>query len=810
MPVLAGTRLGPYEIIDHLGSGGMGEVYRAHDTRLGREVAIKVLAEQFATDPGLTHRFDNEARAIASLSHPNICALYDVGSQGNTHFLVMEFLRGQTLAVRLCEGALPLPHTLQLATQIADALDKAHRLGIVHRDLKPGNVMLTENGAKLLDFGLAKSVTAGSSALSESATDVTSPGTVLGTISYMSPDQLRGLPLDARTDLWSFGVMLYEMVTGRHPFSGPTASDQISQILTQQPLSLAHCGIHAPEALEGIISKALAKDREERYQTARDLLLDLKRLRAGLETPTGAIDAIHSSAFAHSQAAPAVPFRNRPGVKWLLAGLLAVILAVAALLVGSRFFKHAEPQSIAVMPLTYNNSDPKAVNDPEHAYLADGLTESFIEAISAVSDVKVISRTSVFRYKGSDVDPGQIGRELGVSKILYGKLFQRGDDISVDLELVDAPTRQRVWGNRYNAKILTLVSLPKEVALQLANGVHFPLRKRSFRFYTASPTAYQEYLRGRHYWNERTEDGIKKAIEYFQRAIAADPQYALAYSGLADAYHVLWVYSGASPRESYLQAKPAALKALELDPDLPEAHTSIAAIKADDEWDFAGAEREFRQAIDLDPNYATAHQWYAECLSYRGRLDEAISELHLGIRLDPLSPIIHATLGDALYRARRFDEAVQEFKTTLDIDSGFPLAHSLLRNLYEARGDFAAAISESKAANIAWGASPEEAEAAGEKLRRAYTDTREHGYWLTQLELTQQRAKGGHVRRPDDSAVRIAAIYTHLGEREQAFHWLATAFDERDANVLYIKTGPEFDSLRSDPRAVEMIKRLGL
>ena len=787
----------------------MGEVYRARDTRLGREVAIKVLAEHLAADAGLAQRFSNEARAMASLSHPNICALFDVGSQGDVHFLVMELLRGKTLAMRLTEGPLPLLQALQIAGQIADALDKAHRLGTVHRDLKPGNVMLTESGSKLLDFGLAKCLTR-SSLQPEQSTVATSPGSVLGTVGYMSPEQLRELPVDARSDLWSFGVMLYEMVAGRHPFPGPTASDKISQILTQQPAALVPAPLEVPEALQEIVAKALAKDREERYQTARDLLLDLRRLTARLEAQTQSASAVRSPDSAGFKVVAASPFGDRRKRKWLLTMLAVILAGAAGLVLRTYLFTPAESDSMAVMPLTYDNSDPKAANDPEREYLADGVTESLIDAISAVSDVKVISRTSVFRYKGRDVDPGQVSRELNVRKILYGRIVQQGDDLKINLELVDAPTRRHVWGNHYEVTISTLVSLPREVALQLANSFHFRQRKRSFEFYTASPTAYQEYLRGRYQLNKRTEEGIKKAIEYFQKAIAADPQYALAYAGLADAYHVLWVYSGISPRETYLQAKPAALKALEIDPELAEAHTSMAAIKADDEWDFTGAEREFRRAIELESNYATAHQWYAQCLSYQGRFDEAISELHIAIRLDPLSPIIHATLGDTLYRARRYDEATAELKRVFEIDSGFPLAHSLLRNLYEARSDFADAISEGKTASIAWGTTPEQAEAAIEELRHAYADAGEPGYWRVQLKLIEQRTKAGRVRRPDDSSVRIAGIYARLGDREQAFHWLATAFEERDTSVLYLKTAPEFDQLRSDPRAVELIKRIGL
>jgi Tfp pilus assembly protein PilF len=356
----------------------------------------------------------------------------------------------------------------------------------------------------------------------------------------------------------------------------------------------------------------------------------------------------------------------------------------------------------------------------------------------------------------------------------------------------------------------TLMSLPKDVALQMVKTLSLHLRNRSLGFYTASPTAYQEYLRGRHAWNKRTGEGLKAAIEHFQKAIAADPQYAMAYAGLADAYHIQWIYGTGTPRESYLRAKPAADKALELDPQLAEAHTSMAVIKGDDEWDFAGAEREFRRAIELDPNYATAHQWYAQWLSYRANFDQAIAELRTAIHLDPLSPVIHATLGDVFYASRRYDLAVDELKKTLEIDSSFPLAHSLLRYVDEARGDFSGAIEESKAATIAWSGSPQQGEADAAELRRAFAQEGEKGYWRAQLRISEERIKKGTSRQAEDSPVRIAGLYARMGDDQQALEWLNKGFEERDAIILYLKTAPEFDRLRSDPRVSELMKRIGL
>lgn len=788
----------------------MGEVYRARDTRLGREVAIKVLPEKLVSDRDIAQRFANEARAIGALSHPNICALFDIGEQDNLQYLVMELLRGETLADRLERGPIPLTEALQIAAQIANALDVAHKNGTVHRDLKPSNVMLTESGAKLLDFGVARFLDGHGL---DQSTVYTTPGAVVGTVSYMSPEQVRGFPVDGRGDLWSLGVMLYEMVSGKHPFRGPTTSDTISQILTAEPPPFELDKLEVPEALEDIIFKALAKDCEQRYQSARDMLIDIKRLKARLEgretTTTGILRAQTgtSSRRVTTIVAPPPPSRTW---SWVL-GVVAVALVAAAAIAWRSFTAQAPAGPvIAVMPMSYNSPDPKSANDPDRDYLADGLTENLIDAISAVSDAEVISRTSVFRYKNADIDPRQVGRDLNVSKILYGKMFRQGNDLRISFELVDAATSRHLWGNQYEATMTTLMSLPKDVALQLVKTLSLHLRNRSLGYYTASPTAYQEYLRGRHAWNKRTGEGMKAAIEHFQNAIAADPQYAIAYAGLADAYHLLWIYGSGTPHESYLKAKPAATKALELDPQLAEAHTSMAVIKGDDEWDFAGAEREFRKAIELDPNYATAHHWYAQWLSYRGKFDQAVPELRTAIRLDPLSPVIHATLGDVLYAERHYPEASDALKKALDIDSGFPLAHSLMRFVDEARGEFNAAIEESKAATIAWSGSPEQAETDAAELRRAYSQEGEKGYWQAQLRISQERIRKGTARQAEDSPVRIAGLYAHLGDNEHALEWLNKGFEERDATILYLKTSPDFDRLRSDPRVIELMKRIGL
>ncbi|HWZ43088.1 MAG TPA: protein kinase [Candidatus Saccharimonadales bacterium] len=801
-----GDRLaGRYDIVKFLGSGGMGEVYEGHDIELGERIALKVIRRQMLLAPDTLDRLRREVQLARRVTHPNVCRVFDLGYHREQNreiiFLTMELINGETLTDRLKRSGKIAPReSLKIAEQLCLALGAAHQAGILHRDFKCGNVMLMGSGeqvrAVVTDFGIARWIKAeAAEAKDKPQAFETRQGMVMGTPAYMSPEQLLGQALTPASDIYSLGLVLYETVTNMRPFRGESSwTETLKRLSVDPPPPVTIVPDLGPNWNNAIL-KCLARDPGQRFSSTQQV-----------------VEALMPEAFqAAARPATALSFIPEKGQRWLLTTAAIIVIAAAAALGSRIYFSSSSTHSaIAVMPLTYNNSDPNAANEPERDYLADGLTENLIDAISAVSDAEVISRTSVFRYRGRDTDPREVGRDLNVSSILYGKILRQGNDLKINLELVDASSRRHLWGNQYDATMSTLMALPKDVALQLAKSLSFRLRNRSLGFYTASPTAYQEYLRGRHSWNKRTEDGIKAAIGHFQSAIAADPQYAMAYAGLADAYHVLWIYSGTSPRDGYLKAKPAALKALELDPELAEAHTSMAVIKADDEWDFGDAEREFRKSIELDPNYATTHQWYAQCRSYRGQFDDAIAELRTAIRLDPLSPIIHATLGDVLYRARRYGQAAEELKKALDLDSSFPLAHSLMRYLDEAKGDFAKAIEDSKAATIAWGGDPQQAEAAVEDLRRGYSQSGEKGYWQAQLRLSQKRIKQGVARGLDDSSFRMAGIYARLADDQQAFQWLTKAYDERDANILYLKIAPEFDRLRADPRAIELMKRIGL
>jgi eukaryotic-like serine/threonine-protein kinase len=819
-----GQEIGHYELVELIGEGGMGEVYLAEDARLGRRVALKLLPSRFTTDNARLHRFQQEACAASALNHPNILTIYEVGQSDSTHFIATEFIDGVTLRERMAGAPVELNEVLEVATQVASALSAAHTSGIVHRDVKPENIMLRRDGyVKVLDFGLAK-LTEQQASSREAPTLVRSePGLVMGTVSYMSPEQARGGAVDARTDLWSLGCVVYEMVAGRTPFAGETMTEVLAGILgDKEPPPLSRYAREVPPELDRIVTKALTRNREERYQTAKDLLVDLKRLkqrldleaeiqrtgtpelrtgttetsgrRVGVETernvasiPTSSVEYIVSEIKHHRRAA------------LLALAALVLVAAGAAYLYFSRSDK-AAINSIAVLPFV------NASNNPDTEYLSDGISESLINSLSQVPQLRVVPRSTVFRYKGRDADPQTIGRELGVRAVLTGKLVQRGDTLNIQTELVDVEQGSQLWGEQYNRKLADLLAVQEEISREISQKLRIRLsgeeRKQLTKRYTENTEAYQLYLKGRYYWNKRTAEGLKKGVDYFQQAIDVDPNYGLAYAGLADSYNVLPIWTPIETKDAYPKAKSAALKALEIDDSLAEAHTSLAYALYRYDWDWPAAEREFKRGIQLKPNYATAHQWYSFYLSAMGRAEEAIVEIKRAQDLEPLSLFLNTDVGFALGRARQYDQAVVQLRKTIAIDPTFGYPHFHLGLVYEQKGMYDAAIDElRKAVEL----SPKGAYLTLASLGHSYAVSGKRAEALEVLDQLKEKAKREHV-----SAYFVALIYTGLGDKDLAFVWFNKACQDRDYPITRLKDDLRFDNIRSDPRFADLLRCVGL
>jgi eukaryotic-like serine/threonine-protein kinase len=805
---MIGLTVSHYRILEKLGGGGMGVVYKAEDLRLGRYVSLKFLPEQLSGEPLAIERFQREARAASSLNHPHICTIYDVDQYEGQHFIVMEFLEGQTMKHRISGKPLELERVPEYGHQMADALEAAHSKAIIHRDIKPANIFLTDRGqVKLLDFGLAKLMperrgararqAAGNFGVTTTTQDVhlTSDGVALGTVCYMSPEQVRGQELDERTDLFSMGLVLYEMCTGHRAFIGSTSGVIFDAILNRSPVPPARLNPAIPIQLEQIIAKTLEKDRELRYRSASDLRADLQRLIRDT-------DSARAMPYTPGQASREKLRHLWPHLVW--SGILAVLLILFGLNVGNlrdRVFGgagQARIESIAVLPIA------NLSNDPRTEYLSDGITESLINSLSQLPNLAVMSRNTVFRYKGQATDSQKVGRDLHVRAILTGWLIQTGDELMISVSLEDVENSRQIWGEQYNRKLSNLVSVQQEIAGDIYGRLRPRLAGEEKKLLAKRPTenaeAYQLYLQGLFYWNKWTQADFKKAADYFSQAVQKDPGYALSYAGLADSYSLLGDAGYLPPSEAWPKAKTAAMQALDLDDSLAEAHTSLGLVKEHFEWDWAGAEKEFKRAIELNPNLATAHHWYGDYLTNMGRFDEGIAETKKAQELDPLSLIINTTMGWQFYVAGRNESAVEQLRKVLDIDQKFSPARRILEEVYAHTGKHKEAVAEREKA-LSISGSPELAAS----IEEDFTKSGYKGVLQSWLEGLTELSKHSYV-----SSYSIAESYMRMDQKQKAFEWLEKAYEEHDSGLVSLAVEPMFENLRPDPRFKEILRRMRL
>jgi serine/threonine-protein kinase len=761
MELVPGAKLGPYQIQLRLGAGGMGEVYRAIDSRLGREVALKVLPPELAKDPEHLTRFRREAKTLAQIDHPNIVTIYSVEEFDGVHFLTMQLVQGQTLSSLIPSRGLPLERIVAIASELTDALAAAHEKGIMHRDLKPSNIMLTSTGhVKVLDFGLAKDVRAPASddATRTSSSD-TQTGMVMGTPAYMSPEQLSGRPLDQRTDIFSFGIVLHEMVTGVRPFSRRSRAELISAILRDDPPAVTRLRPELPPDLERILRRCLQKDPGHRIQTARDISNELRDL------------VRQTDLSAHSR------HLSQQGSTARTASI----------------------QSIAVLPLE------NLSRDPSQEYFVDGMTEALITDLAKISALRVISRTSAMRYKGISKPLPEIGKELGVDAIVEGSVLRAGEQIRITAQLIDAGSDIHLWAESYSREFKDILSLQSEVAQAIAREVRARVmpdeaaRLKAHR--TVKPSAHEAYLLGRHFWNQRGS-GLKKSVEYFERALREDSSYAPAYAGLADAYALLGFYAYLPPREIMPKAKEAARTALDLDSQLAEAHTSLGFVHTVFDWDWAAAESEFHAALKLNPSWGPARYWYATYFLSQGRMDEATAQVRKGLEYDPLSMYMHVHLAIVLWYAGRLDAAAEPARHALELDANFLVARSFLGAILCSQGRQAEGFKE---LGVAVNSSDRD-QLSLSMMAVAYAqfgDRAKAAEIIAELEARRGRE---YI-----SAMNIAIIYAQLKEKENAFRWLEEAYQERSSMLWALQYHPQgvFENLRDDPRAADLLRRIG-
>lgn len=834
------TTISHYRLLSEIGKGGMGVVYLAQDTKLDRKVAIKFLPVESSRDKEKLQRFVQEAKSASALNHPGILTIYEIGEAEGSTYIATEYINGTDIGSYIRERKISLEKALDIAIQIVKALKAAHDSGIVHRDIKPENVMIREDGIiKILDFGLAKLLQkipddrAPARSTPDSETMIaespggpkTSPGMVMGTVNYMSPEQARGRDVDQRADIFSFGALFYEMLTRRRAFDGESTSDVIAAVLMKEPVPISELNDDIPERLQEIVGRCVRKDRNERFRNSAELLDELTRLRKHLQieeiektilpaedrketmmfpATTAGGDGVITDAVDNDR--DSIVIRRSSVGKIAAIAALVIILGITSLLAWNYLFGDDEKiGSVAVMPFVNESGDP------EVEYLSDGLTEDLISSLTEIPDLSVKARSTVFYYKGKNISPKQVGTELGVDAVLLGRVVQRGEALKLNLELVNTATLDAIWSKSYDRNINALVDLQSEIARDVSERLRSRLtteeQQEVAKTNTASSEAQQLYLKGRFYWNKRNIKDFERAEEYFTKAIEADPGYAQAYSGLADTYTLKPYYGNFRPKDFFPKARQAAQKALELDPELAEAYASIGQLSAF-EYDFAAAERAYKKAIELNPKYAGARQWYSETLMYMGRLEEAQKQIDTALELEPLSMIINHAKGYFLESADRLDEAIAQGEKTVELFPNFAMAHGNLFRQYAAKRNFEKAAEHGIRELELLGLGPEQIE----RVKAAHGRDGWKGLLNARLEL--ELSSRNKILEEDSSAFAIASYiawaYAVLGDKENTLKYLNISYEQREPQMVDIGTDVSFDFLKGDPEFEALKRKIGL